>query len=122
MFQPPMLVYWKYFQLSTGRLENFMDNLLKERVIEMCEKRGITVNKLEQLAHLSQGSIKNWDRHMPSIDKVYSVAEVLEVSVDYLFGYEGDYNKDLQRLLDLGLTKNELFALIALAEQWKKED
>ena len=99
-----------------------MDNLLKERVQEMCDKRGITVNKLEQLADLSQGSIKNWDRHMPSIDKVYRVAEVLEVSVDYLFGYEGDYNKDLQRLLDLGLTKHELVALIALAEQWKKEE
>ena len=122
MFQTTLLVYWKYFQLSTGRLEYFMDNLLKERVQDMCDKRGITVNKLEQLADLSQGSIKNWDRHMPSIDKVYRVAEVLEVSVDYLFGYEGDYNKDLQRLLDLGLTKHELVALIALAEQWKKEE
>ena len=98
-----------------------MDNLLKERVQEMCDKRGITVNKLEQLADLSQGSIKNWDRHMPSIDKVYRVAEVLEVSVDYLFGYEGDPDTDIKRLMEMAswLTEDQIVALIAVAEQLK---
>ena len=97
-----------------------MDNLLKERTIEMCDKRGISVNKLEQLAGLSPGSIKHWDKSVPSIDKVYKVAEVLETTADYLYGYVGDYEKDLQRLLDMGLTKNELVALIVIAEQLKK--
>lgn len=98
-----------------------MDILLKARVEEMCEKRGITVNKLEKLANLSQGSIKNWDKHWPAIDKVYRVAEVLETTTDYLYGYEGDYEKDLKRLLDMGLTKEELVAIIVVAEQIKKK-
>lgn len=97
-----------------------MDNLLKDRVQEMCDKRGITVNKLEQLAELSQGSIKNWDKHWPAIDKVYRVAEVLETTVDYLYGYEGDYDADLKRLLSIGLSKEDLVALIVVAEQLKK--
>ena len=97
-----------------------MDILLRSRVEELCKKRGITVNKLEQLADLSQGSIKNWDKHWPAIDKVYRVAQVLETTTDYLYGYVGDYEKDMQRLLDMGLTKDELVALLVVAEQLKK--
>ena len=98
-----------------------MDNLLKERVLDLCEKRGITVNKLEKLAELSPGSIKHWDKHMPSVDKVYRVAEVLNTTVDYLMGYVGDPDVDMKHLMDTvtWLSKEDIAALIAVAEQLK---
>lgn len=106
-----------------------MDNLLKAgaalqaRVMELCEKKGITVNRLErEVPNLAQGSIKNWDKHMPSIDRVAAVADYFGVSIDYLYGYENDYEKDLKRLMDMAswLTKEDVAALLVVAEQLKK--
>ena len=100
-----------------------MDNLLKARVEELCRKKGITVNKLENdLPIISQGTIKGWDRHMPSIDRIAAVADYFGVTIDYLCGYEGRYEKDIQKLIDIAtwLTKEDLVALIVIAEQLKK--
>ena len=123
MFQLQALVYWKIFQMSIGGLEKFMDNLLKQRVLELCERDGITVNKLEsEIEEISQGSIKNWDKNKPSIEKVAAVAKYFHVSIDYLVGYEGNYDADIRRLMEAAswLTKEDLVALIVIAEQLKK--
>ena len=99
-----------------------MDNLLKARVEELCKKRGITVNKLEKdIPILGQGSIKGWDKHMPSIDRVAAVSDYFGVTVDYLVGYEGDPDTDLKRLMEMAswLTEDQLVALLAVAEQLK---
>ena len=99
-----------------------MDNLLKARVEELCKRRGITVNKLEKdIPILGQGSIKGWDKHMPSIDRVVAVADYFGVTVDYLVGYEGDPGVDMKHLMDTvtWLSKEDIAALIAVAEQLK---
>lgn len=100
-----------------------MDNLLKARVEELCKKKGITINKLEnEIPILKPGTIKGWDSHMPSIDRVAAVADYFGVTVDYLCGYEGDYEKDIKRLMDMAswLTKEDVAALLVVAEQLKK--
>ena len=50
------------------------------------------------------------------------MADYLGVSVDALVGYTGNYEDDLQKLMDMAnwLTKEDLVALLVVAEQLKK--
>jgi transcriptional regulator with XRE-family HTH domain len=117
-----MLVYGNIFLMSTGRSGKFMDNLLKERIDELCAKKGITINRMEKEAGLTVGSVKNWNDHMPSVDKVEKVAKYFGVTVDSLLGYTGNYDDDLLKLMDMAswLSKEDIVALLVVAEQLKK--
>ena len=53
-------------------------------VKDLCAKSNITITELERKLNFSSSSIAKWDRNTPSIDKVKSVADYFNVSVDYL--------------------------------------
>lgn len=55
-----------------------------DRVKELCEKRGISISKLEQKAELSKGTISRWRVADPKQSSLAKVAEVLETTVSYL--------------------------------------
>lgn len=55
-----------------------------ENIKSLCKTRNITIPKLELEIGLSKGSIYNWDKNSPSIDKIQKVAEYFKVSTDYL--------------------------------------
>lgn len=99
-----------------------MNNSLKENVKKLAKERGVSIRKLEQDIGIADKSISKWDKMMPSIDKVEKVAQYFGVTVDSLLGYTGDYDNDLQKLMDTAtwLTKEDLVALIVVAEQLKK--
>ena len=52
----------------------------------LCKGRSISVPKLEKELGFSNGSMYNWDKNSPSIDKLQKVADYLNVSTDYLLG------------------------------------
>lgn len=60
--------------------------VLINNIKEICKERGISVSQLEANLGFSQGLISRWVRMSPSIDKVLSVADELEVSLDRLTG------------------------------------
>ncbi len=60
--------------------------MLLDKIKKLCKEKGITINKLEQLAGLSQRSIGKWDTSAPSADKLQRVADYFNVSTDYLLG------------------------------------
>lgn len=60
--------------------------MLLERVDQLIKKQSITRAELERTLDLSSGSIRNWDKSMPSVDKIQKVADFFDVSVDYLLG------------------------------------
>lgn len=60
--------------------------VLYERIKALCEAKGYSIRELEFLADISYGSIGHWRTSVPRIDNVIAVADVLEVSVDYLIG------------------------------------
>lgn len=99
-----------------------MDNLLKERIDELCAKKGITINRMEKEAGLTVGSVKNWNEHIPSVDKVEKIAKYFGVPIDYVLGYDGFYDAKMHKLVDtaLGLTDADIYALMVVAEQLKK--
>lgn len=64
-----------------------MDSIIFTRIKELCQKRGITVNKLELEVGMSQYSISRWkSSNSPTVDKLLRVAQYFGVSLDYLVG------------------------------------
>lgn len=64
-----------------------MDNIMYQRIRELCSERGITITKLESDLGFGNASIKKWGKtSSPSFDKVAKVAMYFDVSSDYLSG------------------------------------
>ena len=75
-----------------------------DRVKEISKKRGLTLAQLNEKVGFKQNVIYSWKTKTPSVDKVKAVADVLNVSVDYLLGNTD--NPDPSTSSD-NLTKNQ---------------
>ena len=53
-------------------------------ISEKAKTRGMTVAQVEKAADIGHQTIRRWDTHSPSIDKVFRVAKVLGCTVDEL--------------------------------------
>ena len=51
---------------------------------EKAKERGITLTDLEKQAGISPKGIYKWDRQDPSVYKVYTVAKILDTTVEEL--------------------------------------
>ena len=59
---------------------------LYERIKELSRERHITIAELENHLEFRNGSMRRWDLHQPSVDKLQKVADYFDVSTDYLLG------------------------------------
>lgn len=59
---------------------------LLSRTKEISKLRGLSLDTVATKAGLSSKSIYNWDRNSPKSENLDKVADVLNVSVDYLLG------------------------------------
>lgn len=59
---------------------------LVERIKEISNKRGWNLKTTAQKAGIGINSIYRWKNQTPTTDSLAKVAEVLDVSVDYLLG------------------------------------
>ena len=55
-----------------------------ERVRSLAEKNGHTIASVERELGFGQGSIRNWNKAAPSADKLYKVAKLFNVSMEYI--------------------------------------
>lgn len=55
-----------------------------KRLDELILQKNLTRAEVERKANLGNGTIRNWIVSYPAIDKFYRVAQVLEVSMEYL--------------------------------------
>lgn len=84
--------------------------MLLDRVDLLINEKKMTRAELERKLNFSAGSLRNWNKNMPSVDKIQKVADFFDVSADYLLGRtdkrryydltEKD-EKDIQRELEL---------------------
>lgn len=65
------------------------DNTIKSRIVELCDKQGITVQALENRLGIGNGTIGKWDSSYPNTKKILQVAKALNTSTDYLL--TGEY-------------------------------
>ncbi|GAX04591.1 XRE family transcriptional regulator [Secundilactobacillus pentosiphilus] len=61
-----------------------------ERIKELAKMRGYSLSALNDKAGLGTNSIYHWKTKSPSTDSLSKVADVLNVSVDYLLGNTED--------------------------------
>lgn len=53
-----------------------------ENVKRFCDIKGMSISTLERAANLSNGSISKWKTKTPKVDNLYSVAKVLDTSIE----------------------------------------
>ncbi|MGA3675663.1 helix-turn-helix domain-containing protein [Lysinibacillus agricola] len=69
---------------------------LVERIKTLCKEKKITIAELERKNGISNGQIRKWDNSTPGIDKLITIANYFDISVDYLLG-----RSDIKRYYDL---------------------
>lgn len=57
---------------------------MKDRIKALANERGLSIAEIERRSGLSRNTIKKWNRSIPSVDKVASVAKCLGVTVEFL--------------------------------------
>ena len=65
-----------------------VERLLLQKIIKLCNEKGITVAKLEKEAGLGNATVRGWARSEPTAKNLKAVADVLGVSVDELLSTE----------------------------------
>ena len=60
-----------------------------DRIRELCNEAGITIQTLEVMAGLSNGSIGKWRTSMPRADVLARVATILNTTTEYLLNGDG---------------------------------
>lgn len=67
---------------------------LVNKIQQLCINKGTTLIGLERDVSLGRGTIRNWDKNSPSMDKVQKVADYFHVSIDYLLDRKSDNSID----------------------------
>lgn len=55
-----------------------------EKIRKLAEQQRLSIRQIEIAAEVSNGAIARWDEKLPSVDKVFRVANVLGCTVDDL--------------------------------------
>lgn len=80
---------------------------LLTRIRELCQVYGTSVAKIEKAVGFNK-TIYNWDKYIPSIDKVVLVADFFGISIDELIGRAAPALSAVDRqILDLVHELNE---------------
>lgn len=81
---------------------------IKERIKELCDKQGISMNKLEDILGFGKGYCSKLDgKHKPNTAYIQKIADYFSVTVDYLMtGKEKEYTIEIAET-DVELSKME---------------
>jgi len=84
---------------------------LLSRTKEIAKRRGISMEKLANQVGISKSGIYQWDNHEPKPSTIDKVADVLNVSTDYLLGRTDVPNSDVNnKEIDLRDAKHEILS------------
>ena len=74
-----------------------------DRIKEISNKKGVSIDYVNDKAGLSNKAIYGWKKSTPKADNLQKVADVLHVSTDYLLGRtdEMNYISDDNKQIDL---------------------
>ena len=94
---------------------------VKNRVISLCESRGVKVGTLERQANLSNGTLNKWtDETIPNGYTLQAIADYFDVSVDFLLGREP--SDETQEMLEYLHKNPEMRVLLSSSAKLEKED
>jgi transcriptional regulator with XRE-family HTH domain len=96
---------------------------LVENIKSICEAHGVSIPKLEKSLGFSKGSLYNWDKNSPSIDKIQKIADYFNTSINrVLYGFDADKFSNLTNIAkgdrtitqfsaDTGVDHNEIIRI-----------
>lgn len=66
--------------------------IFSQRITEELKNARYSQKEIAQILHISESNITNWKRgqNLPSVDILYKLCVLLEVSADYLLGLEDE--------------------------------
>jgi transcriptional regulator with XRE-family HTH domain len=67
---------------------------LKERIQELCKRKNISMNQLEQELGFGKGYISKLGKSTPNATKIQQIAQYLDVTVDYLMRGKDDSERN----------------------------
>lgn len=76
-----------------------------QNIEKIAKNQGLTLTEIERRCGFSKSSIRKWSENIPNIQKVISVSEILNVSLDFLIFRSETFNSSL--------TKDESSLLVA---------
>lgn len=90
---------------------------VKDRIKTRAKEKGLTLQKIESELHFGAGTISKWDKSEPSHDKLIKVADLLQVSTEYLMTGENDplYYR-IQRAREKGMSPRDEEKMIKILE------
>lgn len=62
--------------------------MLFEKISTLCEKRNITIAKLERECAMGNGTVRGWKNSSPSIENLKKVSDYFGITVDELISEE----------------------------------
>lgn len=118
-----------FFEIFRYYSEKRKMETIKDRVVSLCERDGITVSELEAKLELGNGAVDKWKKHKPRPATVAKLAEFFNVTTDYLYNgnqaiiavgqLETDLLKKFRMLNEVGKYKILLSVVQELAEEQK---
>lgn len=57
--------------------------MILSRITALCEKKGISISKLEKECGIGNGTIARWDESVPRADNLKKVADYFGVDIKY---------------------------------------
>lgn len=57
---------------------------LAQNIDNIAKSKGLTLTEIERLCGFPKSSIRKWSENIPNINKVISVCQILNISIDYL--------------------------------------
>ena len=77
-------------------MEGNIDMNAFDRLKDLCDEQGISVNILEERLGIGKNSLYSWKKNIPKGSNLIKVADYFDISVDYLLG-----RTDRKRYFDL---------------------
>ena len=76
---------FKFFLSCLRKADKSMFSLF-EKIKELCQKRGISINSLEETLGYSRNTIYSMKSKKPNAERLQEIADYFNVSTDYLLG------------------------------------
>ena len=104
---------FKYFLSRLRKADKSMFSLF-EKIKELCQKRGISINSLEETLGYSRNTIYSMKSKKPNAERLQEIADYFNVSTDYLLGRtdnpaiagEGSEPDDIDKIIDHAMLFN----------------
>lgn len=58
--------------------------MIYDAIKQIAIKKGISIRSIERNLHFANGTINKWNNHSPKVSQVNEVADLLEVSSEYI--------------------------------------